>query len=92
MNLLRQFVDDHLGIINFLILQWFFVRLTRSHGYVNGQEVTACFKWMIGPLPLTGWISRYIDLTGKIVLRPRSGFWWHPDLPPWSPTRRSNRG
>jgi len=48
-----------LGTFNFLILQWFCVRLQETVNLVDGHEVHE--KWnVIGFIvPLTGWWGRY---------------------------------
>ena len=45
-----------LGYLNFLILQWFFIRLAKVND-VEGQFV----RWTVlrGVVPLTGWWSPY---------------------------------
>jgi len=51
-----------LGYLNFLILQWLFIRLTKwEEDNQNG------FGLLIGVLPLTGWWSRYIKLPIKHI-------------------------
>lgn len=44
-----------LYIINFLFLQWFFVRLARV--LKDGEQVG--WTWLKGVVPLTGWWSDY---------------------------------
>lgn len=45
-----------LGMLNFVVLQWFFLRLARVRepaGAVVG------YTWLVGVVPLTGWWSDY---------------------------------
>lgn len=47
-----------LGILNFVVLQWFFVRLSRVEDERTEDHV--CYMWIYPIVPLTGWWSRYI--------------------------------
>ena len=51
-----------LGRLNFLVLQWFFVRLARE---VNQDGSHIRWVWGKGVVPLTGWWSDFIYLWGK---------------------------
>lgn len=59
-----------LGLLNMLLLQWFFIRLVdvgadTSKGWVHERwEIT---RWVV---PLTGWYTRYV-----YVGKPRSKIW-----------------
>lgn len=51
-----------IGILNQLLLQWFFIRLEASLDNAKDRRIVALR--IIGPiLPLTGWWSKYIWLT-----------------------------
>lgn len=45
-----------LGLLNFLVLQWFFVRLAKV---CDDEGRTLSWTWLKGIVPLTGWWSRY---------------------------------
>lgn len=49
-----------LGLLNFLLLQWFFVRLARVVDKRTGR--TAGWRVLRWPWPLTGWWSPYRGL------------------------------
>ena len=51
-----------LGYVNFIIIQWLFIRLTKWEE--NDQKG---FGLLIGVLPLTGWWSNYIKLSIKHI-------------------------
>ena len=54
-----------LGVLNFVILQWFLIRLAKQVEGQPGEYKTVGWK-IIGPiLPLTGWWSNYIWLGKK---------------------------
>lgn len=46
-----------LGYLNFLVLQWFFVRLARIQDVETGKTVG--YKFLKRIVPLTGWWSEY---------------------------------
>lgn len=49
-----------LGALNFLVLQWLFIRLQETVDVVDGREVHLAWN-IIGPIvPLSGWWNRYI--------------------------------
>jgi hypothetical protein len=53
---LDELVDaSWLGWLNYLVLQWFFVRLAR----VIDSGRTVGWKWLVGVVPLTGWWSDF---------------------------------
>ncbi len=69
-----------LGLLNFLILQWFFIRLSRAvyfdvesttkdAGTVSLTLVSSSkrvgWRWMVGVVPLTGWWSDYRFVRGR---------------------------
>jgi hypothetical protein len=46
-----------LGLLNFLVLQWFFIRLGRIIDIDSGNTIGwTLIRW---PLPLTGWWSDF---------------------------------
>lgn len=45
-----------LGVVNFLLFQWLFVRLQGS--FENNSD-NMKLSWLVGVVPLTGWWSRY---------------------------------
>jgi hypothetical protein len=47
-----------LGLFNFIILQWLFVRLAEEVETVTGKRVR--FRLLIGIIPLTGWINNFV--------------------------------
>lgn len=49
------------GLANFLLLQWFFVRLARVEDE-NGKCAVGLMRWI---WPLTGWWSRYVYLVHR---------------------------
>jgi len=51
------------GYLNFLLLQWLFVRLGRV---CVGDEVVGHY-WLIGIVPLTGWWSGYRYMPGFTI-------------------------
>ena len=56
------FLKSWLGLLNFFVLQWFFVRLMEV-GHTK-DDVWVHEKWRIlwAPVPLTGWWWRYVWL------------------------------
>lgn len=46
-----------LGLFNFLILQWFFIRLGKKINHKGKCTGFCIVKWVV---PLTGWWSDYI--------------------------------
>lgn len=64
-----------LGWLNFLLLQWFCIRLARIRDLRDAPDgsqhsVTIGYTLLRWPVPLTGWWSRYIWIR-------RSGRWGH---------------
>jgi hypothetical protein len=55
--LMLYFLKTPLGLFNFFIVQWFFIRLQQSVDKDTGEHI----EWSIlGPVwPLTGWWSDY---------------------------------
>ena len=57
------------GLLNFIVLQWFFVRLGRVQIKIKGQRKwkSAGLVWIGGIVPLTGWCDdiRYVGRRGK---------------------------
>ncbi len=51
-----------LGVLNFCVFQWLFMRRMRIVEIETGEEIGR--GWIVGVLPLTGWICRYIYLPG----------------------------
>jgi len=49
-------VMSWLGCLNFIVLQWFFVRLAKV---VDDDGRTVRFTWLRKVVPLTGWWSDY---------------------------------
>lgn len=45
-----------LGWLNWLVLQWLFVRLARVRDD-DGRIVG--YQWLVGVLPMTGWVDEY---------------------------------
>jgi hypothetical protein len=45
-----------LGCVNFIFLQWLFVRLAREY---NDKEELQQWVVLVGVIPLTGWWSDY---------------------------------
>jgi hypothetical protein len=54
---------SRLGLLNFLLLQWFFIRLQQ----VLEDDAKTHLRWelLTGPVPLTGWWSDYHFLWKK---------------------------
>ena len=50
-----------LGKLNYLVLQWFWVRLAKA--YDDGEDVG--WKLLIGVVPMTGWGGGYIPKSPK---------------------------
>lgn len=50
---------SRLGLLNFVIMQWFFVRIFY---YTNGIGTNLGYGLMGFVLPLTGWWGDYIDV------------------------------
>lgn len=46
-----------LGWLNFVVFQWFFVRLGRVRDMDSGEQIG--WGWIKGVVPLTGWWSDY---------------------------------
>jgi hypothetical protein len=55
-------LKTRLGLLNFLVLQWFFVRLQETTT-LKGEHI----RWDLlkGVVPLTGWWGGYVRLWGK---------------------------
>ena len=49
-----------LGVLNFLVLQWFFVRLAGVRDAKTGKQIG--WKWLKGIVPLTGWWGSYYSV------------------------------
>jgi hypothetical protein len=47
-----------LCLLNFVILQWFFIRLARISDKETGKVLG--YKMLVGVVPLTGWWSDYV--------------------------------
>lgn len=64
-----------LGYLNFLVFQWFFLRLARIQAY--GSLRTVGFVWLGPIIPFTGWWSdfRYLDWRGFMHRRIRRFPW-----------------
>ena len=56
-----------LGILNFLILQWFFIRLAKNckKDDVTGEYVFEHWCIIYFVVPLTGWWNNYVFIKGK---------------------------
>ena len=49
-----------LGILNRVVLQWFFVRLARVIATIDdGVKEQTGWMWLIGIVPLSGWGTDY---------------------------------
>lgn len=59
--------QSKLGRVNFLVLQWFGVRLEKV---VVSRTDDTCIGWnlLVGVLPLTGWWNHYIPKPKRIRL------------------------
>lgn len=67
--MIRDLLQSPLGLLNFLFLQWFFVRRTKVYDEDTGQLLR--YGWL-GPVwPLTGWWSDYRFLGRKSHAGPR---------------------
>lgn len=52
-----------LGWLNYLVLQWFFVRLAKMVDEDSGEVVG--YRWLTGIVPLTGWGGPYMYITKR---------------------------
>lgn len=74
-----------LWALNFLVLQWVFVRLVRVSDLEDGR--TMDWHWLIGIVPLTGWWTPYWSLLPRswmcarrrllVALAPRPWVFFH---------------
>lgn len=70
-----------LGWFNFLIVQWFFIRLVKVTDDDNNH-----IKWtIIGPiLPLTGWCTDYVRLRpDRYIIKRSIKHWWQRRTRGW---------
>ncbi len=58
---------SYLGWLNFLLLQWFFIRLARVFDEQTKKPLG--WTWLVGVIPLTGWWSEYSYLRNKTIMR-----------------------
>ena len=56
-----------LGLFNFIIVQWFFVRLCRVTNDINGNVRYSLIYWIV---PCSGWYNNYIMLSKKMKFLP----------------------
>lgn len=57
LDFLKYTGGSWLGYLNFLILQWFFIRLAKVVD--TKTQKTIRYTWLIGIVPLTGWWNKY---------------------------------
>jgi hypothetical protein len=60
-----RYLASWLFYVNFLLVQWFFVRLQSSGELVDGKYVHREWQILRWVVPLTGWFSNYVFI-GKM--------------------------